>query len=332
MPYLNETITLEEFNDFSNLMGLDHIGRNIAKKKCIEFYEEGTETHQNTIDDIYKPNIVEMVETINNLYKQDKKLHLLKIYPIAYIANCHINCNKFVYLLNQRRGEIEFEVVKGYNITTCRCVKMVNTEVHSVVRHIKSGELFDITKDFSLNIKDKFFIEVEWLSKYYTSLARKYKNRSMDCLFLEKHHRCIDGKIYDISYVQDASDCGIGKKDIKRKYEDVKDLELDLYDNKTSLHDSWIHLIHNKRATIFDGEYGILKWNEKCHNEMFMDDLDYNNEIHYHGTPPMTIHKAKKISAEENMTEEETLNTFLFKPNETKSKKKTKKTKKKGRK
>ena len=332
MPYLNDTITLEEFNDYMNLMGLDHLGRNIAIQKTQEFYENGTETHQNTIDEMYKPNVVEMVETINNLYKQDKPLHLLKIYPIGYIANCHLNCNKFVYLLNQRRGKIEFEVVKGYNITSCRCVKMVNTEVHSVVRHIKSGELFDLTQDFSLNIKDKFFIEVEWLSKYYTSLVKKYHNRSMDSIFLEKHHRCIDGKIYDISYVQDVSDCGIGKKNVKRKYEDVKDLDLDLYDNKTSLHDSWTHLIHNKHILIMDGEYGMLRWKEKDHTTAYHTILRHTNEIIYYGEKPMTIHKAKKISAEENMTEEETLNTFLFKPNETKSKKKTKKTKKKGRK
>ena len=319
MTSIQNIISLKEFNAYITLIKMDKMGSHMGDIMKEKFNKNCGSKFVNKIQDKCEDKFIEMVDVINEVFNQDKKVKFLNIIPLGYVANCHLNVSKFVYLINQMRGETAFEVVKGYNITSCKCITMLSTEVHSVVREIKTGLMIDFTEDFNDNMESKFFLEVEWLTKYYTSLALKHNSRKLDTIYLMRKHTCPDGERWQTS--SGTRSMAHNKKELIDLLNEAKELELEEFDVNKHLKRSWIDVIDNRDRWI-----DLYDLDDTLYNLMTHD-----NESFYEGKMKI-LYKAKKIKAEENMSKEETLNTFLFKPTDNKSKKKTKKTKKKGRK
>ena len=342
MASLNSVITYYEFFDLLQLIHWDTTGRIVGERQREQYYTRGDRTHQNIPMDKYNDNVIEMGEYINKTFKQEKKVKNIMLYPIGFVANCHGNSSKFVALLNARREKEVFEVVKGYNITTCACKQMVSTEIHSVIRHIESGSLFDITDDFDMKLEFKMFIEVEFLTKYYEFIIHKRNTRGLDCIFNIPQHRCpLSGQVYvaqgaDYKFGQLRASKTSSRKEFKIRLADLIDSGLEEY--KTPMKQCWDILINNRKACVYAPDMNGMepfRWKkvkvDGKEKELY-DFYNYPSEIGTGYKPPSKYYTAKKVEAEENMSKEETLNTFLVKPNDNNKSKKKSKSKKKGRK
>ena len=197
---MSAPITNTEINKIKYIIDLEVKGRQIGEESREDFYRQSCIQHLNKTEDAYSKGMKKMVMKINRHHnKEAKHLHFIKIIKIGNIACCHFNSRVATYLLNHLRGKKDFELVKGYNITSCPCNKLVQSEVHSVVRHIDSGTLYDFTEDFHKNMDYKFFIESEYLTKYYDNFVLRQKDRRLDFIRSVDTHTCDDGAIWDVS-------------------------------------------------------------------------------------------------------------------------------------
>jgi hypothetical protein len=69
----------------------------------------------------------------------------LIINPILLRNYCHMNVDIMLTFLNQ--NTVRYEHVIGYNVTACPCGSLWYLELHSVLRHIPTQELIDLTTD-----------------------------------------------------------------------------------------------------------------------------------------------------------------------------------------
>lgn len=128
------------------------------------------------------------IQELNPLFIQK-----ITIMPMLYRAQCHLNTRLALEVLNQK--EKKYEHILGYNITACRCGCFWSLELHSVIRVIATGEIFDLTRDFNFE-ESKWFVGMVVLD--YNSrkeMIWKIKNIGKAEWFYNKdNHTC--GKKY----------------------------------------------------------------------------------------------------------------------------------------
>ena len=112
----------------------------------------------------------------------------LIVVPIGLNNMCHLNCERIARFLNRVYDTSKFKCVKGYNIFTCPCGKMVNTELHSVIKY--EDEYMDITNDYD-DVKEKTFLECDVLTKKFQSINENGDIRNIDFwVNVKKYHLC----------------------------------------------------------------------------------------------------------------------------------------------
>ena len=130
----------------------------------------------------YVPRIFRVMLQKHN-FENIIKIH---INPLLVRNLCHYNCEKMIQILNKK--EKKYICVAGYNIFSCPCGKLVSMEVHSVLKHILTGEYLDLTTDFGGD-KTKFFLPIkDEPDKFY--IHRLIKNGLEFFNSSEKEHKC----------------------------------------------------------------------------------------------------------------------------------------------
>ena len=339
MPYtttkslisLADYITIDEIKALIHFYNHDKEGIYIGKQSRREFEDRGGLSYHSVLDDKDKPNVVKMVKTINQTFKQEKELHLLTIYPLGFVANCHINIRKAVYLLNKMKGKEEFEMARGYNFTSSRDAEMVVAEVHSVLRHKETGYLFDLTDDFDKSMKHKFFIEVDWITDYYDDMVLNKKTRTIDFIYSKAKHIENDGLEWNAQYLGTRT---ILRSDFREHFETIENLYecLPYYEK---LNHKWTMFadMYGKKCAIHTND-GIMSWEDiKSTKHIFTYRM--KNEIIEHPFDGLddlySMSEYDERQSEEDKAKEKVFNDASF-LNVVQTQKKTKKknTKKKG--
>lgn len=113
-----------------------------------------------------------MVRRINTTFNNPKHGYtfkepkIVKCHRKAPALNCHENSRKAQLFLDDEN----FKIVKGYNITTSGEMKVMEAEIHSVVKHIPTGEYIDYTEDY-MGLKEKVFIECDFHTEFHTFIG-----------------------------------------------------------------------------------------------------------------------------------------------------------------
>jgi hypothetical protein len=101
---------------------------------------------------------------IQEIQENLEPIFIVKIEVMSILTRnlCHYNCSRLLEILN--KNKVRYEHVLGYNITACPCSGIWSLELHSVIRVIETGELFDLTTDFNQE-KEKWFVGMKVLVK-----------------------------------------------------------------------------------------------------------------------------------------------------------------------
>jgi hypothetical protein len=114
---------------------------------------------------------------------------------------CHANCRKASLFLGD-----DYERVKGYNLSHSPDGRMVSAEIHSVVKHIPSGELYDFTQDYDDRTTGKWFLECDAITKYHQPHFKEIwgDTRILDFIKNKKSHHCSKSGIEFGNYLDDT--------------------------------------------------------------------------------------------------------------------------------
>ena len=142
------------------------------------FTQSHNQFTMNSLNPLNKKKLKNMIKKFNSrLNTIDRKLTLLNIVPIGLNNMCHFNSERLVEFLNKVYNTDKFKIVKGFNIFSCDCGKMVQSEIHSVVKY--KEEYLDITEDFD-GVKQKNFIECDKISGRYNGIKQNGYIRKID--------------------------------------------------------------------------------------------------------------------------------------------------------
>ena len=134
-------------------------------EECKNYYSERYNiTFKFSREGIEKnPGLSKIMKKVNSISKNDKSPVKLSVIPLGWQLNCHRNSQCGADYLNSLTGKKEWTWTTGYVYMECECKKRINTELHSVLKHIPTGELIDITTDADKSETYKWFQECEQL-------------------------------------------------------------------------------------------------------------------------------------------------------------------------
>jgi hypothetical protein len=111
----------------------------------------------------------------------------IKVQPLLTRNVCHFNCVKMLEILNKKSEK--YKHIVGYSITGCPCGRLCNLELHSVLKHIGTGEYIDLTTDWNKET-EKFFIPC-FEAKNEKPIFSYLINNKMEFFFsLKTIHKC----------------------------------------------------------------------------------------------------------------------------------------------
>ena len=152
-------------------------------EECKNYYSERHNiTFKFSREGIEKnPGLSKIMKKVNSISKNDKSPVKLSVIPLGWQLNCHRNSQCGADYLNSLTGKKEWTWTTGYVYMECECKKRINTELHSVLKHIPTGELIDITTDIDKSITYKWFQECEQLHRLVAANNPKLVER-FDCV------------------------------------------------------------------------------------------------------------------------------------------------------
>ena len=140
-----------------------------AISKCKEYTNGYTRPVLRYVDGMLdNKKFKKMVRRINNTFNNPKHGYtfkepkLVKCVDKAPALNCHENSRKAFLML----GDKDYKLVKGYNITASGEFMCIEAEIHSVLKHIPTGEYIDFTEDY-FGLKEKVFLETDFHTEFH---------------------------------------------------------------------------------------------------------------------------------------------------------------------
>ena len=141
-------------------------------------------------EDKDKTHFKKMVKKLNKCFNKGKDVKpvFMMVRGGGPAINCHENSRRAVMIMGE-----EWVSVKGFNICSCDCSKLITSEIHSVIKNVETGEYIDYTTDFD-GEKFKWFLECDWITKnhiYLKHLHTRGNARVFDTIINIQEHKCV---------------------------------------------------------------------------------------------------------------------------------------------
>jgi hypothetical protein len=115
-----------------------------------------------------------------------ENIQKIKVYPLLRRNLCHTNCYKMLTILN--KNSEKYQHILGYTFTSCPCGMFQGFELHSVLKHIESGEYIDLTTDWAKE-DEKYFIPL-FINKTANEINYLINNCNLEFFYTHEKHIC----------------------------------------------------------------------------------------------------------------------------------------------